>query len=81
MQEKPNVTMSLALAGLKEYAGRIDQLDIEYAQKRREAMLDRDEAIVDAVEAGYPIAKVARVCGISRTRVYQILNGEDSTKE
>lgn len=73
--------MTLSVVGLKELAEKVDLLDIEYAQKRREAIADRNEAIIDAVEAGYPVARVARIVGVSRTRVYQILNGEDSTKQ
>lgn len=48
-----------------------EQTEHEARERIRQAMLARDRAIADAVDADAAVADVARVLGLSRQGVYQ----------
>ena len=50
-----------------------EQTEHEARERIRQAMLARDRAIADAVDADAAVADIARVLGLSRQGVYQAM--------
>jgi hypothetical protein len=68
------ISATLAMASLQEASDRVSRIRSAYEDELREAIADRDELIVDAVDAGVPITRVQKQTGLSRERIRVIRN-------
>ncbi|MFD1720934.1 hypothetical protein [Amnibacterium endophyticum] len=67
-----SLAFTLALQNLEEVCQQIADLDLLYAQRRRELLDERNEMIRDAANNRVAIRHLQHVSGLSRNRIYQL---------
>jgi hypothetical protein len=76
MKSAPNLTLSLLRDNLVEMCDEVITHKQTYIREHREKLDERNAAIIDLMDHGYPVAALSRLTKLSRQQLYRIHSGD-----